>query len=119
MNAAARSLVVFGAYLLINAFSLTFAPNAMLGLFGLPSTNEPWLRVLGLVVGAIGYYYIFAAHHRLSAFYPATVWGRGMTSLAFLGLVVTGTGPWQLLIFGALDLLSALWTHRSLKRTEA
>lgn len=119
MSAAARSLVVFGIYLLINAVGLVVAPNVTLGLFGVPSTNEPWIRVLGLVVGVIGYYYIFAARHGLSAFYPATVHGRGMASLVFLGLVVTGVGPWQLLIFGAVDLMSAIWTHRSLKRTGA
>jgi hypothetical protein len=119
MDAAARSLLVFGVYLLLNAAGLILSPNTVLALFGVPGTSEPWIRVLGLVAGVIGYYYIFAARHGLRAFYPATVHGRGIASLVFLGLVVAGLGPWQLLIFGAVDLLAALWTHFALKQREA
>lgn len=116
MDAAAKSLVVFGVYLLMNAVGLTFIPNTVLGMFGLPATQEPWIRVLGLLAGIIGYYYIFAARQGLRSFYPATVHGRGAAGLVFLGLVAAKVGPWQLLIFGAVDLLAAVWTHFALKR---
>ena len=116
MDAAAKSLVVFGVYLLLNAVGLVFTPNIVLGLFELPATNEPWIRVLGLLAGVIGYYYIFAARHGLRALFPATVHGRGVASAVFLGLVVAKLGPWQLLLFGAVDLLAALWTHFALKQ---
>ena len=119
MDAAARSLVVFGIYLLLMAVGLVVAPNIVLGLFALPATDEPWVRVLGLVAGVIGYYYIYAAKESLRLFYPATVHGRLVASLVFLGLVVTKLGPWQLLIFGAVDALAALWTHLALRRHEA
>lgn len=116
MDAAARSLVVFGAYLLLIAVGLAFAPNTVLGTLGLPATQEPWIRVLGLLAGIIGYYYIFAARQGLRSFYPATVHGRCIAALVFLGLAVTKVGPWQLLVFGAVDLIAALWTHFALKR---
>jgi hypothetical protein len=119
MDAAAKSLVVFGAYLLLNAVGLVLTPNVVLGLFGVAATSEPWIRVLGLVAGVVGYYYIFAARHGLRGFYPATVHGRGVASLVFLGLVLTKVGPWQLLIFGAVDLAAALWTHLALKQRDA
>jgi hypothetical protein len=119
MDAAAKSLIVFGVYLLLNAVGLVFAPNVVLGLFQMPATNEPWIRVLGLVVGVIGYYYIFAARHGLRGFYPATVHGRVVGALVFFVLVVTKLGPWQLLTFGAMDLGAALWTHFALKRRAA
>jgi len=116
MDAAARSLVVFGAYLLLNAVGLVFTPNTMLALFGVPGTSEPWIRVLGLVVAVLGYYYVFAARHGLSAFYPATVHGSGVAELVSLGLVVAKVAAWQLLIFGAVDLLGAVWTYLAIKR---
>jgi hypothetical protein len=119
MDAAAKSLVVFGVYLLLNAVGLVFTPNIVLGLFALPATDEPWVRVLGLVAGVIGYYYIFAARQGLRAFYPATVHGRAVAALVFFGLVVAKVGPWQLLIFGAVDLLAAMWTHFVLRQREA
>lgn len=119
MDAAAKSLVVFGIYLLLNAAGLVFAPNAVLGLFGLPGTSEPWVRVLGLVAGVIGYYYIFAASKGLRTFYPATIHGRAAGALVFFCLVVSNVGPWQLLLFGAVDLMAAAWTHIALRKREA
>lgn len=118
MDAAAKSLVVFGVYLLLIAVGLVFTPNIVFGLFGLPATDEPWVRVLGLVAGVIGYYYVFAARKGLRAFYPATVHGRTAAALIFLGLVVAKVGPWQLLVFGAVDALAALWTHFTLRQRE-
>jgi len=115
MDAAAKSLVVYGVYLLLNATALVLAPNTMLSLLGLPSTSEPWIRVLGLVAGEIGFYFIFAARRSLSAIYPATVHARCIASLVFVALVVTKVGPWQLLIFGAVDLIAALWTKLVIK----
>ena len=115
MDAAAKSLVVYGAYLLVNAIGLVLAPNTVLALLGAPSTSEPWIRVLGLVAGEIGYYFIFAARRGLSVFYPATVHARFVASLVFAALVVTGVGPWQLLVFAAVDLTAAVWTKLSIK----
>ena len=116
MDAAAKSLVVFAVYLLANALGLILAPNLVLDTFGMPRTSEPWIRVLGLLVGVVGYYYLVAARLGLRAFYPATVHGRLVAALVFLGLVVTKIGPWQLLIFGAVDLLAALWTRQAMRR---
>lgn len=110
MDAAAKSLVAYGTYLLLNAVALVLVPNTVLTLLGVSGTSEPWIRVLGLVAGEIGFYFIFAARRGLSALYPATVRARGVASLVFLVLVITHLGPWQLLIFGAVDLISAVWT---------
>jgi hypothetical protein len=41
---------------------------------------------------------------------------RVVASLLFVALVATKIGPWQLLIFGAIDLSAALWTRISIKR---
>ena len=116
MDAAARSLFVYGVYLLLNAVSLVLTPNMLLTLLGVPGTSEPWIRVVGLVAGEIGFYFLVAARRGLSALYPATVHARIVAALVFVALVATRVGPWQLLIFGAVDLLTALWTQRSIKR---
>ena len=49
MDAAAKSLVVFGVYLLLNAVGLVFTPNIVLGLFGLPATTSPGFVYLALL----------------------------------------------------------------------
>jgi hypothetical protein len=35
------------------------------------------------------------------------------------GLVLTGTGPWMLLLFGAVDMAGALWTWAALRGAAA
>ena len=119
MSTAGKSLFAYGVYLLLNAAGLLFSPNILLSLFGLPGTSEPWIRMLGLVVGEIGFYFVFAARKGITAFYPATVVARYAAALVFAGLVVTGAGPWQLLIFAAVDLLAAAWTQLAIRRDAA
>ena len=51
---------------------LITTPNTVLGLLGMASATEPWIRVLGVVVGVLGAYYIVAARAELTAFFRAT-----------------------------------------------
>lgn len=48
MDAAGRSLVVFGIYMLVNATWLIVMPNLVLRWLGIAETSEPWIRLLGL-----------------------------------------------------------------------
>lgn len=119
MTQAALSLAVYGVYLLANGLALAVAPSLPLTLLGLPPTEEPWIRVLGLVAGEIGFYFLFAARKGIAGFFPATVFGRGVATLVFLALVAFKLGPVQLLLFAAVDLLTAIWTHLAIRRASA
>ena len=72
--------------------------------------------MVGLIAGEIGFYCLFAAQKNIRAFYPATVFGRGFSALAFAALVALDIGPLQLLILVAVDLLTATWTYFAIKR---
>ena len=120
MNAAALSLKVFGAYLVIVAAQLMLVPDLFLKLFMLPpAVPDTWLRVLGLVVLVLAYYYIQAARHQLRPMMEASVNGRLFAAAVFVGFVITGVGPLQLLLFGAVDLVCALWTRHGLRSAHA
>lgn len=95
MSKAAGSIVYFGVYILLTGLVLLIAPNILLTTFGLGSTNEVWIRVLGCVVAALGWIFV-----------------------SFLSLVLMGLAKPPLVLFGAVDLLGALWTWRAL-RTDA
>ena len=119
MTPAALSLAVYGVYLLANGLGLAIAPSLLLSLLGLPPTEEPWIRVLGLVAGEVGFYFLFAARKDISSFFPATVFARGVAALVFLALVALKLGPLQLLLFAAVDAITAIWTHLAIKRARA
>lgn len=115
MTPAARSLQVFGIYLIGLSVLLVLAPNALLGLFGMPATQEVWIRVLGLVVGIIGAYDVIMAVHALTPLYLPSVIARTLVFVAFLAFALLGLAPPQLVIFGVIDLLGALWTWRAMR----
>jgi hypothetical protein len=115
MTPAARSLLVFGVYLLGLAVALILAPNFLLGLFGVPPTQEVWIRVLGLLVGIVGAYYVIMVRRSLSALYMPTVVARVFAFVLLCAFALLQIGPPQLAIFGVIDLLGALWTWSALR----
>ena len=96
MRPAALSIAVYGFYLAVNGAGLLLWPTLPLGLLGLPAANEPWARLFGLVAGELGCYFAFAARRDYTAFYSATVYGRGGAAAVFVGLVWLQLGSAQL-----------------------
>lgn len=119
MSQAAKSLFVFGVYVCGLGLLLLLAPNLLLRLFGLPPTNEIWIRVNGMFVLCLSFYYVQAARHELTNFIRWTIWGRGAVILYFAAFVLLVSAPKALLLFGLVDLLSAIWTWLALKKDEA
>jgi len=110
MTAAATSVFSFGCYLVINGLTLMLAPNLLLSWFGLASTNDPWIRVLGVVVFVLGLYYASAGRQGLVPFFRWTIWGRALVLVLFIALVAAGMAPTQLIVFGLIDAVGAMWT---------
>jgi len=110
MSSAGLSVFVFGIYLVINGLGFTFMPNFSLGLFGLPETQEPWIRIMGWLMVLIGYYYIQTGRNDLKQFFSWTVQARISVFIIFLVFYFLGWAPTTLLIFGAVDLAGAIWT---------
>ena len=119
MSSVAISLLVFGVYLVINGFASAFIPNTLLGLFGQPPTLEPWIRNAGVLMLAVGYFYIQVARVDLRSFYMWTVYARVGTFGIFILFVVLGWAPPTLALFATFDLLGALWTYLTFKSTES
>jgi hypothetical protein len=119
MRSASVSIKVFGAYVALTGITLLVVPNLLLSVLGLAATSEIWVRVLGAVAVAIGYYYWACGSAQAKAFFRASVTGRFIFAALCLGLVVVIAAPWQLLIFGAADALGALWTLVALRKEPA
>ena len=116
MSRAAKSLFVFGVYLCGLGLTLLLVPNLLLRVFGVPPTNEVWIRINGMLVLCLSFYYVQAAHHGLTAFIRWTVWARVAVIFYFASFVLLVSAPKALLLFGLVDLLAAVWTWRALKK---
>lgn len=117
MTRAAKSLFVFGIYLCGLGLVLLLVPNLILRLFGVPPTNEVWIRINGMFVLCLSFYYVQTARHELTSFIRWTVWTRAAVIFYFAAFVLLVSAPKALLLFGLIDLLSAVWTWLALKKT--
>lgn len=118
MSNAAKSIFVWGVYLLVIGTTLLLIPNLLLALFGFATTDEVWIRVLGVVVVALGYYHIQVARNALTLFFKWSVQGRALTVVCFVTFVVLGLAQPTLLLFAAADFLGALWTGLTLRTSQ-
>jgi hypothetical protein len=119
MSRAAVSLAVFGSYLIVLGLLLAAVPNLVLGPFGFPPATDPWVHVLGCVVGTLGAYYVAAARQEVTPLFRRSVWGRAVVFVAFGVLVAAGVAPPMLVLFGATDLAAGAWTHLALRADAA
>jgi len=113
MSKVAKSVYVFGLYLLLPGMGFLLIPNVLLPLLGAPTTDEPWIRLTGVLVLALAYYYTQAARQELSEFFPLTVRVRTAVFVVFSGFVLLRLAPPALVLFGVIDLAGAIWTQLS------
>ena len=115
MSKAARSLLVFGIYMLVLGMVLVVLPNVLLALFGLAETQEVWIRVVGMLVIILGCYDVLAARSELLPFFEWSVPLRAIVILFFGVFVWLGYVAPVLLLFGVVDLAAAIWTWVALR----
>ena len=115
MSRAARTVFIFALYLVVLGLVLLTVPNLFLKTFGLPETDEVWIRVVGMVVLLLGYYYSGAARHELTSFFRFTVHARSAVPLFLIAFVVLGFAPPILILFGVIDAAAAAWTALALR----
>ena len=115
MTHSAKSILVFVIYIVLLGIILVVAPNVLLGVFGMPPTTEVWIRVLGVIVGILGYYYIQAARNSLIPFFRATIYGRTVVLISFIVFAILGLADPLLILFGVIDFLGGIWTALALR----
>jgi len=115
MTPAARSVLVFGVYMLVQGAVLLVTPELLLGLAGITGDHEPFVRFVGWCLLALGFYYVQAARAELTAFFRWTVLVRVGYLLVTLALCLWTGAPWVLLGFAAVETGFGLWTARALR----
>ena len=110
MSRTAMSVFVFSIYLYILGFVLVVTPDTLLRIFSFPEADGLWIRVVGMLVIILGFYYSHAARAELRPFFVWTVIGRTSVLLFFIAFVVAGLAPPALILFGLVDFVAAVWT---------
>lgn len=120
MSRAAKSLFFFGIYVILLGVFLVVAPNVLLKIFNIPETTEVWIRIVGVVVLIIGYYYVRAATNEkgLMKFFRWTIYTRSTVVVFFTVFVLLNFIKPILILFGVFDLSGAIWTALALRSSD-
>lgn len=116
MSKSALSVAVFAGYLLLLGLAMVLGPNVLLQASRMAPTGEVWIRVVGMLVLLLAFYYWNAARTELTSFFRWTVVARSAVPLFFLAFVAAGLAAPVLILFGVVDLVGALWTAFALRR---
>jgi hypothetical protein len=88
---------------------------ALAALLQFPSTDEPWLRLAGILTIAIGIYYLGGARAEATAFFEATLAGRLVVAVG-VTVIAVAWGYWMALGIAAAEVASAIWTWAALRK---
>jgi glucose uptake protein GlcU len=105
-----KSLLGQVAYVIISGLQLLFMPNVLLQLFGFEPTSEIWIRVLGMLVLALSFYYYAMYKNGGKEVIRATVQGRLFFCAGLVMFVILGMAKPVLIGFAVVETGLALWT---------
>src|SRR5215510_8672952 len=105
MSRAATSIFVYSIYLFAQGVLLLVIPNVALGLFGLPTTHEVWVRVLGYSLLVVSGYFLVAARREVTEFFLISFVFRLALPVVFGAFVALGYAQSALLLLTPADVI--------------
>ncbi len=110
MSRSALSVFVFSIYLYLLGFVLVVTPDTLLRIFKFPDADGLWIRVVGMLVIILGFYYSHVARAEMRPFFVWTVIARTSVLLFFIAFVIAALAPPTFILFGVIDFAAAMWT---------
>jgi hypothetical protein len=115
MTRSAQSVFYFGLYIILLGVLLIFVPNLLLGLVNVPATNEVWIRLAGMLLLFMGFFYAQTGRYNLVPFFKWTLVTRGIAFFFVLGFWLGGFVSWVILAFWLGDFAGLIWTWSALR----
>ena len=91
---------------------------AILSLFGLVY-DSPWIRVVGLSVAVIGFFYIVAGKNEFLPFAKASLVTRAAQLIFFVIIVTQDLLPSVMMLFALVEFSFGIWTYLALRKLDA
>jgi len=116
MSNAAKSILVFGVYIVIIGFLFLIIPQPFLSLININNPDNLPVRLLGMLLIFYGYFYLRAGfkEHEMHSFYIWTTHTRSCAILFLIFFTIMGWANPLVIFFGIIELAGAIWTHLAL-----
>jgi len=115
-KSSVSSIVTWSILMLGFGTAYLFAPNFFLSRLDIPKTEEPWIRIVGLLIAILGGYYAYCAYHNDLVFMRITIPGRILFAAGLAGLVGPKLANPALLILAGIDTLGTFWSWIELSK---
>ncbi len=96
-------------------FAFLLFPAPFVAFFGFAAPDPLFIRIFGVVLGILAFYYLMAIRQEAFDFYRWTFYGRLVLLPAFTVFVLLGIAPCVLLVFGTFETGCAIWTGLALR----
>lgn len=120
MSHAAKSIFIFGIYIILTGLLFLIIPHPILSLIDIQNPDNLVVRILGMLLIFYGYFYLRAGlkGKEMRAFYRWTTHTRCCAILFLIFFTVAGWAHPLVIAFGAVELAGAAWTHFALVHEE-
>ncbi|TGK06844.1 hypothetical protein EHO59_01590 [Leptospira semungkisensis] len=112
---AAKSVQYFGVFLLIEGTLLILVPDLFLSFF-LLSAEDVWVRVVGVALAILGYFYFRMGSWNFRPFLWLTTHSRSFQFIAIAIFVLLGMASPMLLLPSGFEFLCGIATFLLLKK---
>ncbi|MBW6469085.1 MAG: hypothetical protein K0B85_08020 [Coriobacteriia bacterium] len=119
MKQSTLSMLVFAIYMALLSIAFVLAPAPFVTFLGFATPDPLWIRIFGVVLGILAFYYAMAIREQAFRFYYWTSLGRLALLPAYVLFVLVGIAPWIALVIGAFESGCAIWTGIALRREGA
>ncbi len=116
MRQSSISMLVFAVYMCVLCVAFLLFPAPFVTFFGFATPDPLWIRIFGVVLGILTFYYIMAVREQAFRFYRWTSLARLVLFPSFVVFVLLDIAPPILLVFGAFETGCGVWTGLSLRR---
>lgn len=111
MSPIARTVYLYGLYLIVAGLFFLLLPGWFGPLFGVVREDHGWLRLIGLLIADLGLFYSFIGRYDHEPLCRLTVFARVGVAIVAALLVFSGSVPKPFLLLGLIDLAGAIWTQ--------
>ena len=117
MTSTAKSVFYYSFYMLGMGLGLLFIAGPILGIFGFDATNDIWIHVPGLFAFCAGMLYFYCGRTNQTGFFRISSIERFLFFLGMVGIVLFLQASPMLALIGSVDLLGAIWTAATLRKS--
>ncbi|MEK8130680.1 hypothetical protein WMW72_22490 [Paenibacillus filicis] len=117
MSLPAKTIYYFGFYIGVLGLTLLLGPGLLAELLGFQAESYIWLRMIGMFMLFLAFYYYQTARQNITGFFYLTVYTRASIPVFMIVFYILGMVKPIFIALSLVDFCCAMLTWSALRRT--